>query len=55
MTDFDLTQAIEKAQRHYTYAKGRERTLWFKHLEVLVKVRELRLINKLEKNHDPRK
>lgn len=45
MSDYTLTEAIEKAQRHYTYAKGRERRLWFQHLEVLLKVRELRLIN----------
>lgn len=49
MTDYDLTQAIEKAQHHYSYAKGRERSLWFRHLEILLKVRELRLIKRLEK------
>jgi hypothetical protein len=44
MTDYELTEAIEKAQKHYSYAKGRERTLWFQHLQILLKVREIRLL-----------
>ena len=48
MTDFALTCAIEKAQKYYERSIGKERHMWFDHLCMLVKIRELRLILDLQ-------